>query len=100
MKVFLLLLVTSLFALQGVFNTTVPQDDERYCAKLRDGKLVVMHEGSVLTGDVTLKNGTQIKIDGSIVKQDGGTIVLKDGECVDKNGMSEEKKPKKKFRDQ
>jgi hypothetical protein len=98
MKTFLLLLLTSLFALQGVFNVNVPQDDEKYCAKLRDGKLVIMHEGSILTGDVTLKNGTQIKADGSIVKQDGGTIVLKEGECVDQNGMSDEKKPKKKFR--
>jgi hypothetical protein len=96
MKIFLIVLVTSLFALQGVFNVNGSQDDERYCAKLRDGKLVVMHEGSVLTGDVTLKNGTQIKIDGSIVKQDGETIVLKDGECVDKDGLSQEKKPKNK----
>ena len=97
MKTFLLVLITSLFALQGFFNVNVPQDDEKYCAKLRDGKLVVMHEGAVLTGDVTLQNGTQIKTDGSIVKQDGQTIVLKEGECVDKSGVSETK-PKKKMR--
>ncbi|MDQ3109608.1 MAG: hypothetical protein M3R17_06900 [Bacteroidota bacterium] len=96
MKTILLLLFTSLFALQGFFNLNAPQDDERYCAKLRDGKLVIMHEGSVITGDVTLENGTQIKTDGSIVKPDGQAIALKDGECVDKKGISEDNKPKKK----
>lgn len=97
MKTFLLVLVVSLFALQGVFNT--PQsDDGRYCAKLRDGKLIIMYEGTVVTGDVTLENGTQIKTDGSVVKPDGETIVLKDGECIDKKGISEEKKPKRRLR--
>jgi hypothetical protein len=98
MKTFLLILVTSLFTLQGVFSITHPVNDDQYCAKLRDGKLVMMHDGIIMTADVTLQNGTQIKMDGSIIKQDGETIVLKDGECVDKNGISGEKKPKKRYR--
>jgi hypothetical protein len=77
MKNFLLVLVTSLFVLQGVFGFTQQKDGEQYCAKLRDGKLVMMHDDILLTGDVTLKNGTQIKVDGTIVKPDGGTIALK-----------------------
>jgi hypothetical protein len=70
--------------------------DDNYCAKLRDGKLVMMHDGEVMTADVTLQNGTQIKTDGSIIKQDGGTIVLKDGECVNKKGRVEDGHPKQK----
>jgi hypothetical protein len=97
MKTFMLALIISLFTLQGVFSltNTVRIDDDKYCAKLRDGKLTMMHNGSVLTANVTLTNGTQIKTDGSIVKPDGATVVLKEGECVDKDGISEEKKPKK-----
>lgn len=95
MRNFLLVLVTSLFVLQGVFGFNAQKEGDQYCAKLRDGKLVIMHDGILLTADVTLKNGTQIKVDGTIVKPDGGTIALKDGECVDKDGVSPEKKPKK-----
>jgi hypothetical protein len=98
MKTFLLAFITSLFVLQGIFGFTRQNNDEQYCAKLRDGKLVVMYAGNILTGDVTLKNGTQIKIDGSVVKPDGETIALKDGECVDKDGISPEKKPKRRQR--
>ncbi len=94
MRSFFLILITSLFTLLGVFNDPGKSDDTMYCAKLRDGKLVIMHEGAVVTGDVTLENGTQIKTDGSVVKPDGETVVLKDGECIDKKGISEEKKPK------
>lgn len=96
MKNILLVLLTSLFVLQGVFGfNTQQREGDQYCAKLRDGKLVMMHDGIMLTADVTLQNGTQIKVDGTIVKPDGGTIALKDGECVDKDGVSPEKKPKK-----
>lgn len=70
--------------------------DDSYCAKLRDGKLVMMHNGEVMTADVTLENGTQIKTDGSIITQDGKTIVLKDGECVNKKGIVEDGHPKRK----
>lgn len=98
MKTFLLALIISLFTLQGVFSWNNPTPDDQYCAKLRDGKLIMMHDGAIMTGDVTLENGTQIKIDGSVVKPDGETIVLKDGECIDKKGITEEKKPKRKYR--
>jgi hypothetical protein len=93
-----MLLVTSLFTLQGVFSVNNRTTGDQYCAKLRDGKLIMMHEGVIMTGDVTLENGTQIKIDGSVIKPDGETIVLKDGECIDKKGITEEKKPKKRQR--
>lgn len=57
-----------------------------YCAKMKDGMLRVEHEGTILTEDVTLANGTQIKTDGTIIKKDGTRNMLKEGQCVDLNG--------------
>ena len=65
---------------------------DKYCAKLKDGKVVVMHQENILTSDVTLGNGTQIKTDGTVIKKDGSRIVMSEGDCVDKEGKLE--KPK------
>ncbi len=62
------------------------KDDDKYCAKIKDGKVSVMHEGNPITGTVTLTNGTQIMTDGTIVNRDGTKSVLKEGECADKDG--------------
>jgi hypothetical protein len=66
----------------------------KYCAKMKDGKLVVMHEGIAIISNATLKNGVMIKPDGMVTKKDGSTMMLKEGECIDKDGnmMMEEKK--------
>ncbi len=58
----------------------------KYCTRMENGKLVVVHEGKTLNSDVTLSNGTVIKTDGTVVKKDGTTTMLKEGECVDKDG--------------
>lgn len=65
------------------------KDKDRYCAKLKDGKLTVFHEGNTLTGTVTLTNGTQIMTDGTVMKKDGTKVMLKEGECVNKEGAIE-----------
>ncbi|MES2592447.1 MAG: DUF6799 domain-containing protein [Bacteroidota bacterium] len=59
---------------------------EKYCAKLKNGKLLVMHEGTEVTSDITLNNGTKISKDGTVWKKDGAKMVLKEGECVDIEG--------------
>lgn len=59
---------------------------QKYCAKLKDGKMIVMTDGMELTSDVTLNNGTTIKTDGTVIKSDGTKIILEDGDCVDKDG--------------
>src|SRR3954469_8304276 len=71
---------------------------EKYCAKIKDGKLIVMHQGNAMISDVTLANGTQIKTDGTIITKDGNTLMLKEGECADKDGkvMMEKKTEKSK----
>ena len=88
------LVIATLFCFTGEVTAGFRNDDN-YCAKLRDGKLVMMHNGEIMTADIVLENGTQIKTDGSIVMQDGKTIVLNDGECVNKKGKVEDGHPKK-----
>ncbi len=46
-----------------------------------------MHEGSPLTTEVTLSNGTKIEVDGTIIKSDGNKEMLEEGECIDKDGI-------------
>jgi len=59
----------------------------KYCAKVKDGKIMVMQNDKDLTVDVKLANGTTIKMDGTIVKSDGTQTMLKNGECADNTGM-------------
>ena len=65
------------------------KDKDRYCAKLKDGKMTVFYENNTLTGTVTLTNGTQILTDGTVIKKDGTKVMLKEGECVNKEGAIE-----------
>lgn len=71
-------------------NGNSKKEDDKYCAKLRDGKITVMYEGSIITADVTLANGTEIKTDGTIIKKDGTKVMLKEGECINKEGSISE----------
>lgn len=66
--------------------STLDEHGDKYCAKMKNGKLTMMHEGKELTADVTLDNGTRIKTDGTVVKKDGTKMTLKKGECVDREG--------------
>ena len=85
-----LILLTAFFlsfnAFAGNNNPEKKFDSDKYCAKIMDGKLTVMHEGTTLTSDVICDNGTQIKIDGTIIQKDGSIIKMKEGECYDKEG--------------
>ena len=62
------------------------QTNVKYCAKLKDGKIMMMQNKNQLTVDVTLANGTTIKTDGTVIKSDNTQTNLKDGECVDNSG--------------
>ncbi|MBL7922377.1 MAG: hypothetical protein JNJ40_18825 [Bacteroidia bacterium] len=68
------------------------QNGDKYCAKLKDGKIMVVHEGNPITADITLTNGSTIKSDGTVITKDGTSFTLKEGECVDKNGAMPSKK--------
>ena len=73
-----------------------PVQNEKYCAKMKDGKLTVMQNKAELTIDVTLSNGTVVKTDGEVIRKDGTKLVLKDGECVDNLGNLVKAKDEKK----
>jgi|SRR5882757_172634 len=60
---------------------------DKYCAKLKDGKKTIMHEGTAITSEVTLNNGARIQLDGTIIKSDGSTTMLQEGECISKDGV-------------
>lgn len=94
MKKLSILIISSIFSL-SVCGGNGPGDPE-YCAKMRDGKKVVMHEGTVLTSETTLKNGAKLKTDGTIVKSDGKKETLKEGECISKDGSVEKKEAENK----
>ena len=100
MKTLFLLITTTLFsisAMAGNGPVSSNKHPNKYCAKLKDGKLMVMHEGKAIVAEVTLANGTKIQSDGTIVKKDGSVVILKEGECIDHEGkiMAEDHKYKK-----
>lgn len=94
MKNLILLLSLLVFSLnvnaQSVYSKEktkkIKKQEYRYCAKLKDGLLVMMEGDKELTREVVLANGTRIRPDASITKPDGSVIILEDGECVDESG--------------
>ena len=96
-KIFFTLAAFIFFLQANAGNTHVlEKNSSKYCAKMQDGRLTVVHEGSAITADVTLSNGIIIQTDGAIVKKDGSKVELKEGECVDKDGKIVEEVSKKK----
>jgi hypothetical protein len=76
-------------------NNGTGQSEEKYCAKLKDGVITVMYQGSHVTSDVTLDNGIVLKTDGTVIKKNGSKTTLKDGECIHKDGTISTKENKK-----
>lgn len=77
----------------GTFSGNPANDHgDKYCAKLKDGKMVVMHKGSPITVDVRLENGATVKTDGTVLMKDGTNLILSDGECIHKDGTTNMKK--------
>jgi hypothetical protein len=62
-------------------------DPDSYCVKSKNGKMIVVHNGSELTETITLKDGTKLKPNGTIVFTDGKRVKLEKGECVDENNL-------------
>ena len=85
MKTFFVTAV-SLLSLGAVAGNDTRTDDDKYCAEMKDNRLVVVHEGNVITRDVTMSDGTQLLIDGTIVSKDGSRVMLRTGQCMDSNG--------------
>ena len=94
MKKLFFILATASLALNSIAgiddDTKRKKDPDKYCAEFRDGVLKVIHNGEPLTEDVTLANGTKIHTDATIEKKDGSVTVMKDGQCVDLAGNSDD----------
>ncbi len=82
--------ILSLGAMAQVYNSKVqPQGkSDRYCAILKDGRMVMTADGRDLVMDVMLENGIRIKTNGSLMDKEGKERFLNNGECVDKEGNS------------
>lgn len=93
MKTIITAITVAFFSL-GAFAHDNNEHPDKYCIKMKDGKKVVMHEGTALTSEVTLKNGTKIKPDGTVTKSDGTTSMLKEGECMSMEGSVAKEKDK------
>ena len=61
-------------------------DKARYCAMLKDGKMVLMKDNSPVPADITLNNGNRISKDGTVQRKDGSSVTLSNGDCVDDEG--------------
>lgn len=100
MKKVFCLVAGSIFAL-NVFAQSAGDDmttgsssemwKDKFCAKMINGKTVVMHNDKELTSDFTASSGVKIKTDGTVIKKDGSTLMLKEGECVNTQGNFEKK---------
>ncbi|MCD6019727.1 MAG: hypothetical protein K0S53_2848 [Bacteroidetes bacterium] len=91
-------LITVTFFSLHIFANGPGKHPEKYCAKMQDGLKVVMHEGKPITSEVTLKNGTTIKPDGTITKPDGSKMELQADECISLDGNVAMEKEKKKYK--
>jgi len=67
-------------------NSDTKSYGSSYCAKMKDGIIVVIYQGNPITSDILLDNGAIIKPDGAIITKDGNRITLKDGECINQDG--------------
>lgn len=98
MRALIVILSVFAFTLNAVTvsadDNTTTENGDKYCAKMKDGMLKVIHEGTFITSDVTLGDGTIIKTDATVVKKDGSKISLKEGECIGKDGVAPVKDPK------
>ena len=95
----IIITVTALIFSFGATAHNSKEHPEKYCAKMEGGKKVIMHQGSIITTEATLNNGTRIQPDGTILKKDGTKITLKEGECISQDGViaiENEKKTKPK----
>ena len=102
MKNIIILIAVCIFSLNAGAQTTTHNKSKtkmhtgKFCAKLKDGKIEIMHGTMALASDTTLANGVMIKTDGTVVKKDGTQTMLKNGDCVDHNGDWMPKMEKKK----
>lgn len=65
-------------------------DDKReagkFCSVLKDGTMKLEKDGILATKEITLRDGSKITKEGTVLRKDGSNVVLKNGECIDMDG--------------
>jgi hypothetical protein len=59
-----------------------------YCASMVGSRIAVIYKGKTIIDNRTFLNGTVIFKDGTVVLSTGERKRLKDGECLDGNGVT------------
>ncbi len=57
-----------------------------YCVAKMDGRMILTTNGRTQNTDVTLKDGSLLRINGSLLKKDGTKVSLKEDQCIDLDG--------------
>jgi hypothetical protein len=94
MKTLILTAAITLMSFGSLAGGPANDHGDKYCAKMKDGKMVVMHKGSIITADVRLDNGAVVKPDGTVLWKDGTNQILSDGECIHQDSTTSMKKNK------
>jgi hypothetical protein len=92
MKSLLLIFALGLTFTSSFWRTS--RETEKYCAEMRDGVMVLLKDGMVVTSDVTLNDSTKITTNCVVIKKDGSNTNLKDGECIISDTKKQLKKDK------
>lgn len=64
-------------------------EPQKYCSNLKNGVMTLMQNGKIITSAVVLNDGSRISEAGSVTRTDGSTTILKNGECINSNGIIE-----------
>jgi hypothetical protein len=97
MKALFAIFIACIFFSTALFEGEHKMD--KYCAALRDGVMVLLKDGMVVTTDVTINDSIKVTTDCVVIKKDGTRINLKDGECItsgniEKKGIEKENSEK------
>jgi hypothetical protein len=86
----IIIIAISLLCLSASAQVDKPSPNEKspafYCAKLKDGMMVLVNEGKEIMTDVMLANGSKITADCTFIKADGTSVKLQIDECVSPEG--------------
>ncbi|MFY9307905.1 MAG: DUF6799 domain-containing protein [Bacteroidia bacterium] len=81
-----------LFTSTKMFSQEIIQDKQeigKYCTILKDGSMKLEKDGVVATKEITLRDGSKITREGTVLRKDGTNVILKNGECIDLDGNIE-----------
>ncbi len=88
MKTLIVTIAAAMMALNvAAYDPGVGPKD--YCVKTKNGRTIVESNGKAMRKEITFKDGTCIKPNGTVVLTSGKTVQLKEGECVNESSVME-----------